>query len=152
MLRRLLTFLLTFLHFLRERMSHACWRKDWQHVCAWQRLDGCVQWLLSRCCSAEQFIPAHSLRWLPVPLILVPKHAHVHKCAHMQRVRIYIVWLSLVSGEAVFNELEARCLPLTVAWEWLINQTALLSCLPTSPYPPPFLPPFPWTSSACTIS
>lgn len=47
-----------------------------------------------------------------------------------ERGRIYIARLSVVSGEAVFNELEAECLPLTTALEWLINQTALLSSTP----------------------
>lgn len=29
--------------------------------------------------------------------------------------------------ESVFNELETGCVPFTAAYEWLINQTALLS-------------------------
>ncbi len=63
------------------------------------------------------------LHQLPV-LILIPQQTQTH--VHTQRARICIAWLSPVSSEAVFNELEARCLPLTAAYEWLINQTALV--------------------------
>lgn len=53
---------------------------------------------------------------------------------HERCVQIYIARLSLVFSKALFNELEAECLPLTADCEWLINQTALLSSIPLNPH------------------